>query len=224
MALVADRFLTLDACGCDALDLATGDRVRLFVDAHASPADVRARAAVCDRLATLRHPLLLPLLDYGTSGTCWFEAHAPAAPVRLSSSQRRRGGLHLGRFLRGAGVELAAPWTARNMRTALGGAAAAGRPLGVILRDRAAVDAIRTVLESAGPPGTTGIDLHGVEGAGLRTARCQLARIARLAGYVVLDAQTEVPASPVSPRPHLCVLDWRAPERLGPPLPAAAAG
>src|SRR5262249_59228914 len=170
MALVADRFLTLDACGCDALDLATGDRVRLFVDAHASPADVRARAAVCDRLATLRHPLLLPLLDYGTSGTGGCGAHAPAARVRLSSSQRRRWVLHLVRFLRDAGVELTAQWTARNIRTALGGAAAAGRPLGVILRDRAAVDAIRTVLESAGPPRAAGLDPPRGQGAGRAAA------------------------------------------------------
>src|SRR5204863_7409998 len=112
MALVADRFLTLGDRADDALDLATGERAHLFVDAHASVADVRARGAICDRLAALRHPLLRPLVDYGTCGARWFEAHAPAGPVRLSRPQMRRWVLHLVRFLREAGVELSAQATA----------------------------------------------------------------------------------------------------------------
>ena len=58
----------------------------------------------------------------------------------------------------------------------------------MFLRDRAPIDALRTVLEAAGPRGTTAIDVVAPEGGGLRTARLQLARIARLAGYVVVDA------------------------------------
>jgi transcriptional regulator with AAA-type ATPase domain/tetratricopeptide (TPR) repeat protein len=225
MALVADRFLTLDDRAGEALDLATGERARLFVDAYASAADVWARAALCDRLAALRHPLLLPLLDYGTCGTRWFEAHAPAPPLRLSRAQLRRWVLHLVRFLREAGVELTAQSTARHIRTAIDGAAAAGRPLGVFLRGRSAIDVIRTVLESSGRPGTTAIDLHGNEGAGLRTARWHLARIARLAGYVVLDARTELSPSIVAPGRHLCVFDWLPRDRRMPAvLGVASAG
>ena len=221
MALVADRFLTLDGRADEALDLATGERAHLFVDAHASVADARARAAICDRLAALRHPLLRPLVDYGTCGARWFEAHAPAGPVRLSRPQMRRWVLHLVRFLREAGVELSAQSTARHIRTAIEGGAAAGRPVGVFLRDRGAIDAVRTVLESGGPPGTTAIDLHGGDGAGLRTARWQLARIARLAGYVVLDARTKLS---VSSSRHVCVLDWLPRDRLVPAVLADAGG
>jgi len=217
MGLVADRFLAIDERATDALDLATGERVRLYVDPRASIADVRTRAAQCDRLAALRHPLLLPLVDYGACGVRWFEAHLTLPPIQLPVAQRRRWVLHVVRFLREAGVELGARSTERNIRTAFDGAAP-GRPVGVFLRDRGAVDTIRTVLESSGPAGTTAIDLHGAEGSGLRTARWQIARIARLAGYVVLDAMTDLPLSIVSPDRHVCVLDWRP---RGGPLPAA---
>ena len=224
MTAVADRFLTPDERAGDALDLATGARVRLFVDGRASRADVRARTAICDRLAALRHPLLLPLVDYGTCGTRWFEAHAPAAPLRLSPPQMRRWVLHLVRFLRAAGAELTAETTARNVRMAMAGGTASGRPLGVCLRDRAAIDAIRTVLESTGPPGTTAIDLYGGDGLGLRTARWQIARIARLAGFVVCDAGTIDPRTAVPGGRHLCVLDWLPRTRVVPSVLAGVAG
>ena len=224
MPMVAERFLTPDERAGEALDLATGARVRLFVDGCASRADVRARTAICDRLAVLRHPLLLPLVDYGTCGARWFEAHAAAAPLRLSAPQTRRWVLHLVRFLSAAGAELTAETTARNVRIAIEGSAAPGRPLGVFLRDRAAVDVIRTVLESAGPPGTTAIDLYGGDGLGLRTARWQIARIARLAGFVVCDAATAASQVVVPPARHLCVLDWLPRTRAVPPVLADMPG
>ena len=224
MTVVADRFLALDEGTGDALDLATGVRTRLFVDDGASPADVRSRTAICDRLAGIRHPLLLPLVDYGTCGRRWFEAHASAAALRLSPPQMRHWVLHLVRFLREAGAELTAETTARHVRVAVDGGPAPGRPLGVFLRERAAVEAIRTVLESAGPPGTTAIDVYGGEGMGLRTARGQIARMARLAGYVVLDAATAPPPGALSPGRHLCVLDWLPGRRLVPPVLADTTG
>src|SRR3954447_20897026 len=216
MALVADRFLTLDDRANEALDLATGGPAQLFVEAHLPAAEIRSRLTTCDRLAAVPHPLLRPLVDYGTCGTRWFEAHAPAPPVRLSKTQMRRWVLHLVRFLRAAGVELTARSTARHIRTAVDGAAAPGRPLGVFLRDRAPIEAIRTVLEAAGPPGTAAIDLRGREGAGLRTARWQLARIARLAGYLVLDARGELPSPAILAGRHVGGLDWLPSDRSAP--------
>lgn len=62
MPLIADRFLRLNEAG-EVVDLATTEVVHLAVDP--SPPDSRERAAVCDRLAGLRHPLLRPLVDYG---------------------------------------------------------------------------------------------------------------------------------------------------------------
>ena len=44
---------------------------------------MRSRTTLCDRLAAIRHPLLLPLVDYGTCGTQWFEAHVPLPFARV---------------------------------------------------------------------------------------------------------------------------------------------
>ena len=72
-----------------------------------------ALARLCDRLAALRHPLLVPLIDYGVVRDHWFEAHVPMPPMRASAGDSRRHALHLGRFLRAAGVELPADAVAR---------------------------------------------------------------------------------------------------------------
>jgi DNA-binding NtrC family response regulator/tetratricopeptide (TPR) repeat protein len=54
----------------------------------------------------------------------------------------------------------------------------------------------------------TPIAVHGAEGAGLRTARLQIARLARLAGFVVIDSRFGVLPEVVSSLRHLCVFDW----------------
>ena len=84
MPVVADRFLADEEDGV--IDLATGQSVRLTFACALPRADARARAAVCDRLALLRHPLLVPLIDYGCVGPDWFEAHACVPPLRVSGS------------------------------------------------------------------------------------------------------------------------------------------
>jgi DNA-binding NtrC family response regulator/tetratricopeptide (TPR) repeat protein len=223
-AVVADRFVALDARGRQAIDLATGARVNLFLDPRASTADVRARAALCDRLARLRHPLLRPVVDYGAWGTGWFEAHERLPPVMLAAVQTRQWALHVVRFLRAAGVELTAESTERNIRPAIKGIATAERPIGVFLRERPVLDAIRTVLEAQGPSGTTAIAFHAPEGAGLRTAFLQLARLARLAGYVVLHTAPDPSRIEAARDRHLCVLDWRGPHWRLPAALAASAG
>src|SRR4029079_19194364 len=87
-----------------------GESIRLSID----PARLcgRARVSRCDRLASLRHPLLLPLVDYGAFGDHWFEAHANLPPLRVPGLQAGATALHLVRFLRASGVELdaAAAW------------------------------------------------------------------------------------------------------------------
>src|SRR5436190_1389159 len=186
MPLVADRFFRVGEEG-EILDLATGGAVRLTLEAAGT--QTRERGAACDRLAGLRHPLLLPLVDYGMYGTRWFEAHARLPALRIAGVQARDAALHLVRFLRTAGVELDAALSARNVRAAIEAPAAPWRPIGVWLRWRAAVDAVRSVIESPGPPGVTAITLHAPEGGGLHTARLQIARAARLAGFVPMDSR-----------------------------------
>lgn len=208
MGLIADRFLADEADEDGAIDLATGQTVRLTLARGLSRAEARARAAVCDRLAGLRHPLLVPLIDYGCSGMEWFEAHACMLPLRVSGADARRAALHLVRFLRRAGVVMTGDAAGRHVRPAVEGASPGWRPLGIVLHWRSEFDAIRTVLECSGPPGVTALAVHAAEGAGLRTARLQLARAARLAGYVVIDSRFgAMPEVLATPR-HLCVFDW----------------
>ena len=222
MPLIADRFLAGEA-GDDVVDLATGEAVRL--DLERAPADVRSRAALCDRLAGLRHPLLLPLVDYGMCGGHWFEAHARLPPLQASAAQKRDLALHLVRFLRAAGVELTAGAAARNVRPAIEARAPGWRPVGVFLQPRPPLEAIRTVIESAGPPGVTAIAIDAPTRSGLRTARLQIARAARLAGYHVVDSRFGTLEHALSPPRHLCVLDWMPPSRALPSvLSLAAAG
>src|SRR5207244_1738419 len=80
---LADRFLLHDE---ESVDLATGEVVHLSISAPPSRADAQARGALCDRLAGLRHPLLVPLVDYGLCRGGWFEAHAIMPPLRISAA------------------------------------------------------------------------------------------------------------------------------------------
>jgi tetratricopeptide (TPR) repeat protein len=219
MPLIADRFLADD--DGDVVDLATGDAVRLDVDR--APSDTRSRAALCDRLASLRHPLLLPIVDYGMWGDRWFEAHARLPPLRASAGRARDAALHLVRFLRAAGVELSAGAAARNVRPAVEARAPLGRPVGVFLQARRPLDAVRTVIESPGPPGVTAIAIHAPWRGGLRTARLQVARAARLAGYHVVDSRFGTLEHALAPPRHLCVLDWLPASRALPAVLSLAA-
>ena len=218
MPLIADRFFRLTA-DSEIVDLATAEAVRVTIDAPA--ANVRHRAAACDRLAGLRHPLLLPLVDYGMYGARWFEAHARLPALRVPGPLAREAALHLVRFLRAAGVDLDAATSARHVRPAIDAPAFAWRPVGVFLQMRPVLDVIRAVLESPGPPGVTALALHGPDGIGLRTARLQIARAARLAGFVVIDSRFGALDDVLMPARHLCVFDWLRPDAV---LPAVLAG
>jgi DNA-binding NtrC family response regulator/tetratricopeptide (TPR) repeat protein len=215
MPLIADRFLRLKEGG-EVVDLATTEVVQLALEP--APAKTRERAATCDRLAGVRHPLLLPLLDYGMHGARWFEAHARLPALRVPAGHARRAALHLVRFLRAAGVELDARTSSRCVRPAIETAADSWRPVGVFLQSRPALEVIRSVIEAPGPPGVTAITVHAPEGGGLRTARLVVARAARLAGFVVLDSRFGALEDALTPPRHLCVLDWLTPAAV---LPAA---
>jgi len=215
MPLIAERFLMDDE---GAVDLATGESIRLSIDRAAVCG--RDRVSVCDRLFGLRHPLLLPLVDYGAFGEHWFEAHANLPALRVPGTHARSCALHLVRFLRSAGMELDAGTTTRNVRPAIDGPTSKWRPIGISLQPRTALAAIRTVLEANGPPGVTAIAVHAAPGIGLRTARVQLARMARQAGYVVIDSRFGALEEVLTPPRHLCVLDWLAESA---PLPSALA-
>ena len=171
--------------------------------------------------------MLVPLIDYGVSGGHWFEAHVPVPPMRASPADTRRHALHLGRFLRSAGVELPADAVASHAREAIESRSSTNRPIGIHLTDREALDAMRLVFDGHGPPGIAYTVAHGVHGSGLRTFAVQVARAARLSGLLPIDRR--VAAQPwiaaICRGRHLCVLDWSDAVEDGPPhvLSTAAA-
>ena len=223
MRLLGDRFV-ID--GVTAIDLATGTPVRLTIEDGCPRAALRERDRVCTELAGIRHPLLLPLVDFGLAAGRWFEAHAAAPPLRASRDVSRSAALHLVRFLhaRGLGGDTAA--VSGHLRPAIDGPRVAWRPLGVMLVIRSSIDAIRAVMEAHGPPGVTRVTICGPPGSGLRTARLLLARAARLAGFVPVDRHavqvTPGIAHALEGR-HLCVADWLSADDSLPPVLARAA-
>src|SRR6185503_2017330 len=199
--VIADRFLADDE---GVVDLATGESARLSIDNARTCA--RARVDLCDRLFGLRHPLLLPLVDYGIFGDYWFEAHAKLPALRVPPAQGRAVALHLVRFLRCARVDLDAAGAARHVRPAVDGTPGPWRPIGLALQPRGELESIRTVLEADARPGVTAIVVHCAHGSGLRTAGLHLARVARHAGFMVIDSRFGAIADTASR--HLCVFDW----------------
>ncbi|MEQ1871400.1 MAG: hypothetical protein ABL961_15405, partial [Vicinamibacterales bacterium] len=83
MELLADRFLLTDRD--NALDLSTGARVRVVTTMQGGVTDQVRWAARCARLASLRHPSLSVLVDYGAVGDRRrFEAWSGGDDARLA--------------------------------------------------------------------------------------------------------------------------------------------
>src|SRR5688500_4186771 len=166
--LLADRFLHKDDGW---FDIATAKRVAVVV----RPAGPR-RAQIewaerCAMLAVLRHPLLLPLIDYGaTSAATLFEAFALqppliASPVVLSPLVR-----HGTRFLEAHGIPLSPTLAATVLRPLVPAARPMrGRALGFTLQPRPAWSAVADLLSAPLSRGTPPIRIAAAPSLGLRT-------------------------------------------------------
>jgi DNA-binding NtrC family response regulator/tetratricopeptide (TPR) repeat protein len=181
--LLADRFLHREDGW---FDTATAERVSVVVR-PAGPRHAQIEwAERCAMLAVLRHPLLLPLIDYGAAtDTTIFEAFAMQSPLvgtRTSLSHLVRHGT---RFLEAHGVVLSAAEAANIMRPLVTSSTAVrGRPVGLSLQPRAACDAIADRLSAPGPHGSMPIRVSAAPRMGLRTLRTVVARLARTEGWV----------------------------------------
>ena len=226
MQLFADRFL-ID--GSDTIDLATGDLVRLSAEAARDRPTTQARTTLCDRLASVRHPLLIPLLDYGVAQEHWFEAHMLLPALHMHHDEARRTALHLGRFLSGTGIDMTRDAVDRNVRSVrqpAGRSLPSVRPLGLRLVERSSLEQIQVLLEAGGPPGVARVEVSGARGSGLRTTRLRVARAARLAGLVPVDSRLVVRLEDVEAicrGRHLCVIGWSDEEDRDPPRLLATA-
>jgi DNA-binding NtrC family response regulator/tetratricopeptide (TPR) repeat protein len=213
--LLADRFLP-DGRGWT--DIATGQSVRVRVldagspasPARRTPRDQLAWADRCASISVLRHPAINPLLDYGScDASRVFEAYAIHPPVRASGVSASRLLVHAARFLESQGVPVRPAVAPFLMREVTAGPALGGRPIGVVLRRRAALDALVDALDAHSPAGTVHLDIVGAPASGLRTLQVLVAREARLRGYVPVSADV-VARCPslveLLPARHVCLL------------------
>ena len=144
LELIADRFVRWDGAW---YDVASGERVLLHLARAGSAVRQVEWAEGCDILASLRHPLLQPLIDFGAADGTWlFEAYAPRAPIETSAAAGCRLMTHAVRFLDAHGVVLTRDLAGCVFRPVIGGRFARGRPLGIVLQHRKVLDAVAEVL------------------------------------------------------------------------------
>jgi DNA-binding NtrC family response regulator len=213
VTLVADRFLVEDS---RTIDLASGDAVQFVTSTAGGPSEQARWLARCDRFYTLRHPAFASLIDYGLFGECQrFEAwqvgdlaNSPPGAVVSAASE----------FLAAVGLtplaqEPLALRRARDGRLVLvpdaacgyesPGSPAAARPValaacGLRVVHRPAVSRIADHLCELCEAKPRILALWGASGSGIRTAVRELARAARLQGFVPLAAPlTTIPAAQV---------------------------
>jgi DNA-binding NtrC family response regulator/tetratricopeptide (TPR) repeat protein len=183
--LLADRYLR---CSGSWIDLATA---RVVLVALRDPGARRSQidwAERCAMLARLRHPLLNPLIDFGVAGpTSLFEVYAPRGRLDASPSAARTVITHAMRFLNAHGIQLPQPMATcllRPVERSRPGSGMRERPIGVVLQPRGAMAALEELLTAEGAPGTTTVRVAAGGGMGLRTLWTELARCARIEGFV----------------------------------------
>jgi DNA-binding NtrC family response regulator/tetratricopeptide (TPR) repeat protein len=185
--LLADRFF---ATGASWMDLATGTSVRI----RFAPAGERRTQLTwndwCSGFAALRHPLINSLVDYGfATNDTTFEAYTVGDPLSLSGAASSVVLTHAVRFIESRGLPLTREIAGIALRDVVAGdRIRARRPLGIQLQRRSVLESLTEVLDQASPGGTAIVDVVGVPGTGLRTARTLSARLARLAGYVPVSS------------------------------------
>ena len=181
--LFADRFMRV---GASWIDIATGACVRLLVAPAPAGSGTFVWDDLCATLATLRHPLLNQLVDYGAADARnTFEAYSVGSSLRAGSAAGARLLAHAARFLEAHGICLSAARGALAMRTVSTSARPAhGRALGLTLQRRRVLTAVEEMLADTCPAGVLPLHVAGCDGSGLRTLHVQIARTARLQGYV----------------------------------------
>jgi DNA-binding NtrC family response regulator/tetratricopeptide (TPR) repeat protein len=207
MRLVADRFVEDD--DGRVVDLATGERVTLTIEAAGDLAAQRRWAVRCDALQKLQHRRIVPLVDFGAIGPSRrFEAWRCGAP-RAGACEEAQNAVDLvRRFFLASGMSTGSGSLDR-VRTARGGAAvlpddAAGyasempadvhpdlpldaRAIEVI--GRRAVASLSEMFHAAAGSRPHIAALWGPPGSGKTTVVGQLARTARINGFVPVAAR-----------------------------------
>ena len=208
MPLLADRFVVDE--DQRPLDLATGDRVVLTISSAGAETEERQWALRCDGLQKLHHPSIARLIDYGVVGESKrFEAWRCDERWRGPAREAEASCARAATVLRACGL-VSGPLTPTSVRSSRRGpvvlpVAEAGYPSSCCpdeepgdlrLEDRAitglqrrAVAAISELFERSCGTRPHVAALWGPAGAGTHTAIDDLARMARLRGFVPVAAR-----------------------------------
>src|SRR5580693_5185524 len=206
MALLADRFVVDE--DQRPLDLATGDRVVLTISSAGAETEERRWALRCDGLQKLHHPSIARLIDYGVVGESKrFEAWRCDERWRGPASAAETSCARAATVLSACGL-VSGSLTPASVRSSPCGpvvlpVAEAGYPSScpdeesrdLRLEDRAitglqrrAVAALSELFERSGGTRPHVAALWGPAGSGTHTAIDDLARMARLRGFVPVAA------------------------------------
>ena len=204
MQLVADRFAVHDGEHGRARDLATGGMVTLVVGCAGGVSDQMRWTDRCSAFRALHHRSIAPLVDFGLVGEAsrfeaWLCGPTWTGAAEVSASTCHRVKL----FLSAAGLS-AGPLAPECVRVALDGTALVlpeagtgypfeadadvaetplhARGLGVI--ERPGIAALSEMFHGVGAARPHVAALWGPPGSGKRTALREVARIARLHGFV----------------------------------------
>jgi len=204
MQLVADRFVVRDGESGRACDLASGSDVVLVVGTAGGVSDQLRWTDRCSALRALQHHSIAPLVDFGLLGEgsrfeAWTCGPAWAGAAQVSASTRDRvkqfvnaAGLSSGELADGC-VRTSDEGTARVLPEPGMGYprepddGAAEMPLrlrGLGLIERRAVSALSEMFHDAGGCRSSVAALCGPPGSGKRIVVRELARIARMRGFV----------------------------------------
>lgn len=208
MSLIGDRFL-LDEQG-RAVDLATGEQVVLRQCTAGGPSEQARWAERCAWLASIVHPALAPLLDYGVFGEATrFEAWCVSLMWRGSAQAAQAVVARASAFLAANGRQGCEPadaqvgvcrgrtvvvpeWSAAEHL--LDGAAETRRPpsaddVGILRGPDRRLGPVFEMLGASDEQRLAALSVWCPEGGGARSAVLAIARAARLAGYVPVDAR-----------------------------------
>jgi DNA-binding NtrC family response regulator len=207
MECIADRFV--ETTNGEVVDLATGERVLLKIASAGGETDQRRWTIRCDLFQKLHHQAIALLVDYGLIGEAgrfeawrcsgpWCGTEAAATQISweatsfleacgLTTDRNDPGAIHCcgSRPIvvpaTGAGYQTAAPLVAAEAPIPISNC-------GVLCVERSAARAVAELFDlHDNIPQVVGI--CGAPGAGKRTMVRQLARAARLQGYVPFNAR-----------------------------------
>jgi hypothetical protein len=207
VSLLADRFLLRGDTA--AIDLSTGDPVRLIIGTQGASHEQARWAARCARLFTLRHPALARLVDYGATGeTRRFEAWRGVEDVfrEDESTRAQRGAEHCWRAAglvggpyggllrdRGRAVAVPGPEAGYEDESAVCSEAPPDAVPPLQLIPRASTRIFGDLLQQEDTALARPLSLWGAPGAGVPTALLDIARMARLQGIVPICARMATP-------------------------------